>query len=119
MVDREGSQRDDVLPDGRASDTAGLLFDCATWNGARSIGAPGDGTLEAGKAADLFTVALDDPSIAGASARDLLASIVFSLSRAAVREVIVSGKPIVSEGQHLVQEEIVERFGDLQNRLWS
>ncbi len=100
------------------SSLAARLFDCATINGARSIGAPG-GALEVGKTADFFTIALDDPSIAGASAKDLLAAIVFSLSRAAVREVVVSGKPIVSEGQHLVQEEIVERFGDLQKRLWG
>jgi formimidoylglutamate deiminase len=115
---REGPKADDALPDGRASDTAAALFDCATTNGARSIGAP-SGTLEVGKAADFFTVALNDPSIVGATPDDLLASIVFSLARAAVREVVVSGKPIVSEGQHLVQEEIVERFIDLQKRLWS
>jgi formimidoylglutamate deiminase len=94
------------------------LFDCATRNGARSIGAPG-GALEFGKPADFFTVALDDPAIAGTSTDDLLANIVFSLSRAAVREVVVGGRPIVSEGQHVVQEEIIERFIDLQKRLWS
>src|SRR5258708_1754104 len=115
---REGSPPDDALPHGRASETAALLFDCATRNGARSIGAPG-GPLESGKAADFFTVALDDPAIAGASTDDLLTNIVFSLSRAAVREVVVGGKPIVSEGQHLAQEEIIERFSDLQKRLWS
>jgi formimidoylglutamate deiminase len=97
---------------------AALLFDCATVNGARSLGAP-NGSLEVGMPADFFTVNLDDPSIAGASTDDLLPTIVFSLSRAAVREVVVGGKPIVSEGQHLTQEEVVERFGDLQKRLWS
>jgi formimidoylglutamate deiminase len=115
---RSPEEADDALPDGRASDTATLLFACATANGARSIGSP-NGSLESGKAADFFTVALDDPSIAGSSDEDLLSSIVFSLSRAAVREVVVSGKPIVSEGQHLIQEEVVERFNDLQKRLWS
>lgn len=114
----EGSQADDALANGRASDTAALLFDCATINGARSIGGS-SGTLEPGKPADFFTVALNDPSIAGATPDDLLASIVFSLVRPAVREVVVSGKPVVSAGQHLVQEEIVERFIDLQKRLWS
>src|SRR5258707_2268516 len=89
------------------SSLAARLFDCATINGARSIGAPG-GALEVGKTADFFTIALDDPSIAGASTKDLLAAIVFSLSRAAVREVVVSGKPIASEGQHLVQEELLD-----------
>ncbi|MEK6334238.1 MAG: formimidoylglutamate deiminase [Acidobacteriota bacterium] len=98
--------------------TATQLFDCATVNGARSLGAPG-GTLETGRPADFFTVALDDPSIAGASPDDLLAGLVFSASRAAVREVVVGGKPIVSEGQHLIQEEIVERFSELQKRLWG
>jgi len=104
--------------EGVSSSLAVRLFTCATRNGARSIGAPG-GALEPGRAADFFTVALDDPSIAGASSDDLLSSIVFSLSRAAVREVVVSGRPIVSEGQHLAQEEIIERFSDLQKRLWS
>ncbi|MDX6446102.1 MAG: formimidoylglutamate deiminase [Blastocatellia bacterium] len=115
---REDPQADEALPNGRASDTAAMLFDCATRNGARSIGAPG-GALEPGRAADFFTIDLDDPSIAGASTDTLLASIVFALSRAAVREVVVSGKPIVSEGQHLLQEEIIERFSELQKRLWN
>jgi formimidoylglutamate deiminase len=94
------------------------LFDCAAINGASSIGAPG-GVLDAGRPADFFTVDLDDPSIAGALPADLLAGIVFSLSRAAVREVVVGGKPVVSEGQHLIQEEVVERFGELQKKLWG
>ena len=106
------------VPGLRSQDIAETLFDCATVNGARSIGSP-NGTLDAGKPADFFTVDLNDPSIAGASADDLLSSIVFSASRAAVREVAVGGKPIVSEGQHLIQEEVVERFGELQKRLWE
>src|SRR5438105_4796495 len=45
---REGLSSDQgALPHGRASDTAALLFDCATINGARSIGAP-SGALETG-----------------------------------------------------------------------
>ncbi len=102
----------------RAILPAGFLFDCATINGARSIGAP-SGSIEAGRPADFFTVDLDDPSIAGAAENDLLSAIVFSSSRAAVREVVVGGQPIVSEGQHLIQEEVVERFNDLQKRLWT
>ena len=113
----DGNSRDDA-PIGRTADTAALLFECATVNGARSIGAPG-GTLEPGRPADFFAIALDNPSIAGASPDNLLAGVVFSLSRAAVREVVVGGKPMVSEGQHLIQEEIVERFNELQKRLWG
>jgi formimidoylglutamate deiminase len=85
------------------------LFDCATIHGAKSIGFSG-GKLEAGAPADFFTVDLDDPSIAGSSHEDLLASIVFSLSRSAVRDVVVAGKGIVEDGKHRDQEAIIEDF---------
>jgi formimidoylglutamate deiminase len=94
------------------------LFNCATVSGAESLNAPG-GTLEPGRAADFFTVDLNDPSIAGASPEDLLSSIVFSLSKTAVRDVVVSGQRIVENGRHTQQEEIVERFKALQKRLWE
>jgi formimidoylglutamate deiminase len=117
---REGAALDSerTLPNGRVSAIGSLLLDCATINGAHSIGAS-SGSLEPGKPADFFTVDLSDVSIAGASTENLLSSIVFSASRAAIREVIVGGKPIVSEGQHLIQEEVVERFNELQKRLWD
>lgn len=100
------------------SDLASTLLDCATTNGARSISAP-SGKLESGLPADFFTVDLDDPSIAGASEDDLLSSIVSSLSRPAVRDVVVGGKIIVEDGRHTAQDEIVEKFCALQKKLWS
>ena len=100
------------------SDLASKLLDCATINGAQSISAPSGG-LESGMPADFFTVDLDDPSTAGASQDDLLPSIVFSLSRSAVRDVVVGGKRIVEDGRHAAQDEIVERFRELQRKLWS
>ena len=97
---------------------AARLFDCATTNGAQSIGVE-SGSLEQGRPADFFTVDLNDPSIAGASEDDLLSSIVFSLSRIAVKDVVVGGTRIVEDGRHAAQDEIVERFRDLQKKLWS
>ena len=109
-------------PDDDAHDLATLaarLFDCATVNGATSIGATiGGDLLEAGRPADFFTVALDDPSIAGAGEADLLSAIVFSLSRAAITDVIVGGRRLVEDGRHAAQDEIVERFQQLQDKLW-
>ncbi len=100
------------------SGLAARLFDCATINGATSIDAPG-GVLEDGRPADFFTVDTNDPSIAGASPDTLLSAIVFSLSRAAIKDVVVGGKRIVEEGRHAQQEEIVGRFATLQKRLWG
>ena len=45
------------------------------------------GSLETGSVADFFTVDLDDLSIAGTYQDELLASIVFGLSKTAIREV--------------------------------
>ncbi|HEX8139263.1 MAG TPA: formimidoylglutamate deiminase [Pyrinomonadaceae bacterium] len=103
---------------GLLSSLARRLFDCATLLGAQSIGAEG-GTLERGRPADFFTVDLNDASIAGACADDLLASILFSLARTGVSEVVVGGRAIVEEGKHGAQLEIVRRFTALQRRLWS
>ena len=99
---------------------AASLFDCAARNGAESIGMQGGGgKLEPGLSADFFTVDLHHPTIAGASIDDLLAHIVFSLSPAAVREVVVGGRMIVEDGQHRAGPEIIEKFIALQARLWS
>jgi len=92
------------------------LFKCATVNGAESIGFA-SGKLDLGLPGDFFTVDLNDPSIAGAREDDLLARIVFSLSRTAVREVVVGGRQIIEAGQHPLQNEIVRSFADLQRQL--
>ncbi|MGI9069517.1 MAG: formimidoylglutamate deiminase [Pyrinomonadaceae bacterium] len=104
--------------DNGLSAIAARLFTSATVSGAESINAPG-GMLEPGRPADFFTVDLNDPSIAGASAEDLLSTIVFSLSKTAVKDVVVGGKRIVEDGRHQQQEEIVERFRKLQKKLWG
>ncbi len=100
------------------STLAKRLFNCATLNGAASIGFNG-GKLEPGSPADFFTVDLNDPAIAGASRDDLLANILFSLSRAAVRDVVVAGKRVIEDARHADQETIIQDFSDLQKRVWS
>ncbi|HEX8635729.1 MAG TPA: formimidoylglutamate deiminase [Pyrinomonadaceae bacterium] len=102
---------------GSLASLAARLFDCATVNGATGIGANG-GALEVGRPADFFTVSLDDPSIAGAGTDALLPAVLFSLARTAVRDVVVGGRRIVEDGQHPAQDGIIERFTNLQRRLW-
>jgi formimidoylglutamate deiminase len=89
------------------------LFDCATTSGAKCIGFDG-GTIEPGAPADFFTVDLDDPSIAGSTEENLLANIVFSLSRTAIRDVVVGGRKIVAGGRHAQQDAIVSAFRKIQ-----
>jgi formimidoylglutamate deiminase len=112
-------ERNVLVPSDQQSRSAlaARLFDCATINGGKSIGFNG-GLLEPGATADFFTVDLNDPSIAGASEEDLLSNIVFSLSRTAIKDVVVQGRRIVENGHHPKESEIVEEFRLLQKRLW-
>jgi formimidoylglutamate deiminase len=75
--------------------------------------------LVAGAPADFFTIDVDDPSIAGASTSDLLSCLIFSASRATVKDVIVAGNRIVEDGKHPDQQDIVARFVQLQKKLWG
>ena len=93
------------------------LFACATEAGARSLRAPG-GSLEVGRPADFFTIALDDPSIASSDRASLLAYIVFSAERTAVRDVAVGGKFVIRGGRHPLAGEITHGFIRLQHDLW-
>ena len=94
------------------------LLECATVNGARSLGMQTE-LLSPEAPADFFTVDLQDASIAGANRETLLSTIVFSMSKSAVKDVVVGGKRIVENGRHFAQEEITMKFAALQHRLWS
>ena len=114
------TQRNVLAPadDTSESALADRLLQCATVNGARSLGFDG-GRIEVGAPADFFSVDLRDPTIAGALVSDLLSSVVFSASRAAVKDVIVGGKQIVHDGRHVAQDEVITAFSALQKRLWG
>jgi formimidoylglutamate deiminase len=97
---------------------ASHLFDCATTHGLRALGLPGGG-LTGGSFADFFTVDLNDVSIAGHSAEDLLPILVFSLNRSAIRDVVVNGRFIVRDQQHVHQEEIISRYKEVHRKTWQ
>jgi len=107
-----------LAADSSSDGLAKRLFDCATETGAQSLASPG-GTLEIGRAADFFTVDLNDPAIAGAGVSSLLNHIVFSLERTAIRDVAVDGEFVVRDGRHALQEEIVRNFDGVQKTLWG
>jgi formimidoylglutamate deiminase len=97
---------------------ASRLFACATVNGARALSLP-TGEFTSGSFADCFTVDLDDPSIAGHSADDLLPITVFALNRSAIRDVIINGKFIVRDQQHPLRDEIVAGYNEVHRKVWQ
>jgi formimidoylglutamate deiminase len=97
---------------------AARLFDCATKNGARSLKIDA-GEFKEGRLADFVTVDLEDLSIAGNSAEDLLPMIVFGMNRTAVRDVAVGGRLILRDGRHELEDEIVSRYKAVHARVWG
>lgn len=94
------------------------LFESATVHGARALAVPA-GRLAAGECADFITVDLADTSIAGNTAEDLLSMLVFSMSRSAIRDVAVGGRFVLRDQQHALHGEIVERYRELHEAIWS
>jgi formimidoylglutamate deiminase len=101
---------------------AGRLLGFATAGGMRSLGLPG-GTLAPGEPADFVTLDLGDPSIAGASAVDLLPVAVFSAARTAVRDVVVGGEAVLRDGvpapARADADAILAGFGRVMRKLWG
>ena len=97
---------------------ASRLFECATGHGARALNLPGGG-LTPGSFADFFTVDLNDVSIAGHSAEDLLPIIVFALNRSAIRDVVVNGRFILRDQKHVLQDEIISRYKETHHKVWQ
>ena len=97
---------------------ASRLLDCATINGAKSLGVAA-GELVDGGYADFFTVDLDHPSIAGNSLEDLLPILIFGSASSAIRDVAVNGRLIIRDGKHELEEEIVTRYKEVYRKIWA
>jgi formimidoylglutamate deiminase len=89
------------------------LYGFASEGGMRSLGLPG-GALRPGEPADFIAVDLDDPSIAGANAEDLMANVVFAMERTAIRGTWVGGEPL-----RIDLEGALPRFRAAMRRLWG
>jgi formiminoglutamate deiminase len=81
--------------------TAELLH-AATAAGHAAIGWPEAGRIAVGAPADLVTVALDTPRLAGADADTAASTVVFAGSAADVRQVLVGGREVVRDGAHVL-----------------
>jgi formiminoglutamate deiminase len=86
--------------------TAAELATAATADGHACLGWPDAGEITAGALADLVTVALDGPRLAGAAPDTALESVIFAATAADVRNVVVGGRDVVRDGRHQLIKDV-------------
>jgi formiminoglutamate deiminase len=89
-----------------------------TWDGHASLGWPEAGEIAPGSLADLVTVSLDSPRLAGASLAvspsasaaepdmSVLDAVIFAASAADVRNVVIGGRDVVVDGHHVLVDDV-------------
>jgi 5-methylthioadenosine/S-adenosylhomocysteine deaminase len=83
---------------------ATTALEMATIGGARVLGMEREiGSLEPGKRADMILVRLDRPN--AVPLYDAISQMVYALKAGDVRDVMVNGKPVVSDGRILTLDE--------------
>jgi formiminoglutamate deiminase len=90
----------------RGSFGAAGLARAATAAGHTCLGWPDAGEIVPGALADLVTVALDSPRLAGATAITALESVLFAGTAADVRDVVIGGRDVVAGGRHLLVDDV-------------
>jgi formimidoylglutamate deiminase len=80
--------------------TGARLLRAALAGGAQALGQPA-GRIEAGCCADFLVLDGEDPLLAGGDGDELLDRFVFAGNRPLVRDVMVAGRWVVRDGQHV------------------
>jgi formiminoglutamate deiminase len=87
------------------------LLDAATANGHAALGWPEAGRIAAGATADLVTIAVDTPRLAGFRPGTAAESAVFAASACDVRHVVVGGAFVVRDSRHLLVDDVPGALG--------
>jgi formiminoglutamate deiminase len=86
--------------------TADELARTLTVDGHACLGWPDAGEIAPGARADLVTVGLESPRLAGTAPANALESVIFAGSAADVRNVVIGGRDVVRDGRHLLVRDV-------------
>ncbi len=90
----------------RGNFSAVQLLEAATSSGYGAAGDPAGGRFRPGSPADFVTLSLDGPALAGTSEDFLLEGAVFAAGPRDVTNVVVGGRPVVVDGQHVLVGDV-------------
>ncbi|HEY0064794.1 MAG TPA: formimidoylglutamate deiminase [Telluria sp.] len=102
-------QRRNVAASAAQRRVGDFLWQGALAGGARATGRP-VGALAAGKRADLLVLDSAHPNLAGIAPADVLSTLVFCGNDNLVRDVMVGGRWVVQNQEHVAQAEITQRY---------
>ena len=91
--------------------TAAELATAATTAGHASLGWPEAGELVPGALADFCTVALDTRRTAGVMLATTLETVIFAAAADDVRTLVVGGRDVVADGEHLLVPDVPGKLG--------
>jgi cytosine/adenosine deaminase-related metal-dependent hydrolase len=102
----------------RGRNPATELLRAATERGHACLGWPEAGRIETGALADLVTLGLDTPRLAGTDPASAVETVVFAATAADVQGVIVSGRQVVRDGTH-VALDVPHELGAAIKAVWE
>jgi formiminoglutamate deiminase len=94
------------------------LLEAVTSSGMTALGWEA-GRIAEGHRADLVSVDLESPRLAGAQERDLVAHVVFAASPADVTHVVCDGRLVVEEGQHMLVDDVAGELAEAIGKVTS
>jgi formiminoglutamate deiminase len=102
----------------RGTHQPGELLNAATRSGYHSLGWRNGGRIEIGALADLTSVSLSSPRLAGTDADHAAAAIVFAATADDVHHVVVGGRVVVADGSHQTIDVAAELSRSI-TQVWS
>jgi formimidoylglutamate deiminase len=106
---RLSQQRRNIAVSPKQRKVGDFLWQAALRGGAQASGRP-VGELAAGKRADLLVLDEQHPNLYGLGAADVLSTLVFNGNDNLVRDVMVGGRWVVRDREHVAQPAIAARF---------
>jgi len=104
-----------LLADADAA-TGHALWAKACVGGAQACGRA-IGSLAVGQRADLVSLDPDHPALVGKRGEAVLDSAIFAANALPLRDVLVGGRQVVSEGRHVARAAVASRFAATMRRL--